>query len=237
MSFRRKLFYGATFAVIAALFLLPSTGWLARLQLLPWTLPGAAQNLGNAGSDAKRATWEVRYQKLLDDEKSSFAPRYAHALVTGYSDAGYAETLRRLEALGVAYPGKPEVIASLLKYNLTKNVRVTRPEQDMLTVAERQARKTDSRKPEISDPVAVARFVALAEQGETLEPENAFFPVMVAVGEFARKSDAAATSAWIRAGQKPIWNSHDNDEIMARWQLDRALNNGLETGAISRIAA
>ena len=237
LSLRRKIFYGATLGAIATLLLLPPTQWLAVRQLLPWTLPGAAQNLGNASKETKRAAWEARYQKLLKgDKQHDFALQYAHALVVDYPDAGYAETLRRLETLNAAYPGKPEVIASLLKYNMAKNLRITRPEQDLFTDAERQARKIEPRKAEASDPVAVARFVALAAQGESLEPQNAFFPVMRALAEFARQNDAVATAAWIRAGQKPTWDSHDNDEITARWQLDRALNGGSEAGAISRIA-
>ena len=88
---------------------------------------------------------------------------------------------------------------------------------------------------ETNDPAQVAAFVVLAEQGERLEPNNAFFPAMVAWGQFAGRRDDAATQAWLRAGTKPVFDEHDTEEITARWELNRAMNHGMETGAISRM--
>ncbi|MBC8142317.1 MAG: hypothetical protein H7Y38_12845, partial [Armatimonadetes bacterium] len=234
MSLRRKLFYGATLAVVAALLLLPSTGWLARRQLLPLTLPDTARSLFLVSDKAKRDVWEADYQKAIRQNSDAFNPRLAYA----FASADNAEVLRRLEKLDAAFPNNPVVLAALLKRQMTGVVKLNRVEQDLLTDAERKER--DSKNfylhPTVeNDPVAVARFVALAEQGEQLEPRNAFFPVMAAWGRFAARQDDAARAAWLRAAQKPLWDSHDTEPVAARWELSTAMNNGVEAGYVSRI--
>lgn len=59
---------------------------------------------------------------------------------------------------------------------------------------------------------ALAQFDTDAAEGERLEPDNAYFPLMRSVGLFAANRDAEALAAIRRAGAKTDWNEHLADE-------------------------
>ncbi len=235
MSLRRKIFYAFTLAVVAALLVLPATGWLARLQLLPFTLR-AATVLPYAADDDSRAHYETQVAQTVAASGNDFTLRYAHAMNTGFEEKDAKESLSRLDALQQEYPRNPVVLAAILNTMTHYAIKMNRPEEDLLSHSDRRG-EYSSAKQEQSDPAQLAKFVALAETGEDLEPDNAYFTVMAAWGYFASKQDEKATAAWIRAGAKSKWNDHSNAQIGAKWALQRALNGGNETGAIARMGS
>ncbi|MBC7806972.1 MAG: hypothetical protein H7145_12565, partial [Akkermansiaceae bacterium] len=229
MSLRRKLFYAFTLAVVMVLLALPATGWLARLQLLPFTHPNAIRSWHATVSspEAQAERYENDMKKAITASGGDFTLRYAHAL-SGNS----ADVVRQLERLGDSYPEDPRIHAATLRYMTVGPVQVKRPEERMLA--------PDSPVPgrdKPIDPSAVAKFDAHARRGEAADPQNAYFPVMAAIGYFASGQDDKAIAAWIRAGNKPGWKEYTVDDVTTRWELQRAMNNGTEVGSIARMSS
>ncbi|MBC7808626.1 MAG: hypothetical protein H7145_21035, partial [Akkermansiaceae bacterium] len=235
MSLRRKLFYAFTLAVVVALLILPSTSWLARLQLLPFTSGGNAR-LAFLSDSPSPESQDKSVAAAVARSGNDFALQYARAFGAGFSDDDHARALNRMEKLNEMYPANPVVISALLKMMTRDDVKIRRPEENLLSSPDRRSTKP-SAKGERSDPAQVAKFIALAEVGEKQEPQNAYFAVMAAWGYFAAEKDTEAVAAWIRAGEKPRWEDHNTEEVQAKWNLQRAINDGSEIGAMSRMAS
>lgn len=235
MSLRRKLFYGFTLAVVAVLLLLPATSWLARLQLLPFTLPGATHLLFSTDK-----SWQNQYEKqaaqVVAKSGKDFTLQYAYAFGNGFEEKDAKESLRRQEKLNEDFPQNPVVITAILKSMTRQAVKMQREEENLLSAPDKRTAKPYT-KEEQSDPAELAKFIALAEAGEKLEPQNAYFTVLTAWGYFAAKQDDKAVAAWIRAGEKTEWNDHTTEEIIAKWKLQRTVNGDSETGAIARMGS
>lgn len=226
MSNRRKLFYGFTLSVIVLLLTLPATGWLARLQLLPFLQPSPSRTVESTstGTKSQNERFDRDAQTAISANPGNFSLRYAHAL-----EGDSSQSVTRLERLNAGYPRDPKILAALLRYSTLRGVKVKRPEQKELgatTYLEIDKKPTD--------PAQVAGFLQYARQGEAVDPANAFFPAMTAVGLFASGQDAAAIAAWVRAAGKPVWNEYVTDEVTAKWQLQRAMNGGNETRAVDK---
>lgn len=58
-----------------------------------------------------------------------------------------------------------------------------------------------------------------AKEGERLDPDNAYFPLMRAVGLFAARRDKEAIEAIERASRKPRWEDYTNEEAEAHLHL------------------
>ncbi|MBC8134955.1 MAG: hypothetical protein H8F28_03600 [Fibrella sp.] len=233
MSVRRKCFYIFTVTVVAMLLLLPATGWLARLQLLPFTHRNAVRSWEATASnpEVQAERFQADAQAAITANHDDFDLRYAHAL-SGKS----ADVVKQLERLSDTYPGEPKIFAAILRYMTLGPVQVKRSEAELLKAASHR-RENPPRPEKPSDPAEVARFIAYAKQGEVVEPQNAYFSVMAAVGYFASQQDEKAIAAWVRAGNKPVWNEYTADDVTARWKLQRAMNNGTEVGSISRMSS
>jgi hypothetical protein len=229
MSIRRKLFYGFTLAVVTVLLLLPATGWLARMQMFPFLQQNVLRSLTHSALETGKAGEEST--RFVATRSNDFDLQFAHAM-----NAGSDESLTRLEALDKKFPDNPAVIAARLTRLIAGQVRVGRREENLLSpVSKRPKEPVKPATP--SDPATVAQFVALAEQGERVAPTNAFFPVMAAIGNFARHRDAEAAAAWKRAGAKPDWDDYTLLEMNAKWRLQIERNGGSEVGFLPRAAS
>jgi hypothetical protein len=62
-------------------------------------------------------------------------------------------------------------------------------------------------------PDAIARMRADCLRGEKLDPENAFWPLMMASVHLAAHEDAQALASLARAAQKPVWREYVQDEV------------------------
>ena len=217
MSLRRKILYGATVAFVVALLVLPATGWLARLQLMPWMILSLRKIDGGMGN-------------VPVDKSADFSVRYGDALMGGSKQA-----MPKLDALRGDFPSRPETIAALLRMLTSERSTLYRPEETVISAGRNDAAPKADAKPFVPNPNA-ARIVALAAEGEVLEPDNGFFPVMAAYAEFALRQDDKAIAAWIRAGEKPRFEDYSLLEVPARWNRLLASTGGREPGAISRMS-
>jgi hypothetical protein len=235
VSLRRKIFYGFTLSAIAILLLLPATGWLARLQLLPFTTPAGATVLLLSYNYSLQDQYDARTERVVAANRGDFKLRYAHATNTISKDVAGVKSLRRAFELNDSFPNNPAVISAILKTMLRTTVKLHREDQYLLDSV--QPWKASDTSEESTDPGQAAKFIAFATAGEKLEPQNAYFPVMAAFGYFVSGNDEEAIAAWIRASQKTGWSDYTRDEIVAKWALARAVNNGHEIGAITRLAS
>jgi hypothetical protein len=73
-----------------------------------------------------------------------------------------------------------------------------------------------------------------ATTGERIDPTNAFFPYLRAVGLFANHQDDAACREMVRAGSLPRFEDYGRAEIEARWRLADAANR-VESGSLAKL--
>ncbi len=178
--------------------------------------------------------WDADAKQVLAKNPNDFAYQYAYALSGSLDETGKT-TLLRLDALNGSYSDNPAVLAAMLRIMTHKAVKIQRGEEEALLGAPMPRVVATPEKKEQIDPEQVAKFIALAQAGERLEPHNALFSILLAEGYFAAKDDDKAIAAWVRAGEKTEWNDHTSEEIVAKWNLQRALNNNSEAGAIPRM--
>ena len=76
-------------------------------------------------------------------------------------------------------------------------------------------------KPE-TDMGSLKQCVQVAEEGERLEPDNAYFPVVLAHLHFAARDDQAALADIDRASRKPRWEDYDSALIRGACRLHDA---------------
>ena len=62
-------------------------------------------------------------------------------------------------------------------------------------------------------PDAVVRMRADCARGEKLDPENAFWPLMMTSVHLAAHEDAQALASLARAAKKPVWREYVQDEV------------------------
>lgn len=126
--------------------------------------------------------------------------------------------LQRLSTLVGRFPQSPSVYATLLRYFTIGKVRVTQDEgRAFLKKPEETAPKTTTAPH--SDPADVARFNAVCEAAEPLDPNNAFFPTMHAIGLIEAHNEAAALAALDRAAACATWTEYLDDECEGNCRL------------------
>ncbi|MCW3097851.1 MAG: hypothetical protein JWL77_3469 [Chthonomonadaceae bacterium] len=122
-----------------------------------------------------------------------------------------------LAALATRFPDRPGPYAHMLRFMTGSAVRLSRD-------AEVEVFQTGQNPNGLSDrPTGYAdsweAFDQAAAQGEKLDPDNAYFPMMRAMGFFDAKRDAEGIAAVLRAGQKSRFDDYSQEEVEAEWKL------------------
>ena len=220
MKSTRRFLLVLTAAALLALLVFPSTRWVIGLQvgsalhlchpfekIFDYISPhDPAAYTGLAAFDRKRV------QTVLARHPHDFPLQMG--AVMPYSTGGLfaRESLR---ALIPRFPDTPSLYANLLRCDASGPVRLERPEIDALTGE--QPGKSSYRP--VPTPADLASYDRTAATGERLDPDNAYFPFMRAVGHFAAHRDAVGLAALRRAGTKPIWKEYYHDEAAGRQHL------------------
>ncbi|HET6386367.1 MAG TPA: hypothetical protein VFJ58_23495 [Armatimonadota bacterium] len=228
----RRLFW-STVAVLAALLILPSTGWLLRAQWrsLLNPVPGVQDNLRNVGM--KQLAIEPGPRSDLPARLNREAARHPNdyemqvsAAITVAPDGSPPTALTRMARLGsliARYPRRPELYAHLIRCMTEGPVRVNRDEEYLLI----DGHLPQFHRPGASRPGDVCTFEKAATIGERLDPNNAYFPMMEAAGLFAVHQDREALDAIRRASEKPFFDDYVPDEAIADLRLARATEGRL----------
>lgn len=213
----RSWLLGLALGVLLTLLIAPQTRWLVRVQWaaslglyhpFPWCQP-----------DADSYTLSLRSDQAREDAVASWHPgdfpiQLAHA---SEGAASSVEVLARARALKARFPRNPSLDANALRYATFGAVQLHRDADYLLGGQPIPKREPFSEPPPSVEQLAL--FDKDAADGERLEPDNAFFPFMRAVGLFAAHQDAEALAAVRRAGIKTQWNEHLTDEPEGQWRL------------------
>jgi hypothetical protein len=218
----RGALLGLALGLVIALGFWPSTGWLVRSQmrlLIPTTPVTAAWSPVEID---RPTTALIRAKADFDDEAtkegSSHRAKLAAILLTcspqaSMNDDGFRLQLR---ALAAGFPTEPEPRAAILRLSTLRQVRIDRPEIAWLLgeTAPKSAEVDNS-------PEHMKEFDDDAAIGEQLDPGNAFFPFMRAVGQFTAGQDSAAFASLDRASKKHVWNDYVCNDLEAELDLYR----------------
>jgi hypothetical protein len=215
----RPWLIGLSLGVALALSIWPATRWLVRTQFAlavpvpstraPWGVVG----LGDVSAE-QQAT-HATAARNPDDYRLQLADALTHppAAAPLTSDIKVA----RLRELTARFPDNPSLYAAILRFATHDQVKIYRDEEALLRG--NPAPQHGVREAHDNTPEHLAAFDRDAAEGERLEPDNAYFPMMRAVGLFAAHRDADALDALGRAAQKPEWTEYYNEELEGEWRL------------------
>lgn len=204
---------GLALGVLLALLLAPQTRWLVWPQLMPGLI-----------SDAQSR------QRFVQAHPNDY-PVQLGAQPT--DSAGYSRSLVP------RFPDNPSLRANLLRYETQVIVHtLNRPDSDgNLLLGKPDPPPNARRDSPPPTPAQLAAFDADAAAGERLDPDNAYFPFMRAIGLFAAHRDAAGLAAVRRAGTKTAWREYYEDEVKGKWAIMDGVYGHREAVAGSAIAA
>lgn len=131
------------------------------------------------------------------------------------SDPAIVVALNRLEQ---RFPAQPSVQAAILRELSIRSVTLSARATDMRFAASADlSHATQDATP--PRPAVLIASERAALNGERLDPENAFFPLMHAVTLFARRDDDAACAEFARAASLPHFDDYPRDEAEGAWRL------------------
>ena len=133
------------------------------------------------------------------------------------------EKIQRSRALETRFGNSPSLYANILRYEAQGEIRVHHNVEQKALGGEAlpEATLQNARQMEaqaVSLPVWAA-YDRDAAMGERLDPDNAYFPFMRAVGLFGARHDEEALEAMARASHKTQWREYYNDELKGQWKL------------------
>lgn len=211
----------ATVLILVALSITPTLGWLVRAQVAMSQL-GANPFLGG---DTAGAT-----ERLALRLPNDFPVQLVRAQQT--ADQTTTGRLRAVRALETRFPNTPSLYANALRYAMQEGRWGTSDGDWALDDIKppRGWRKVNSS----LSPAQWAAFDRDAAQGERLDPDNAYFPLMRAVGLFGAQRNTEALAAVERASQKTAWREYYQDEVEGHWRVQAWAVGGPE--ALGRVA-
>ena len=211
--------------ILLVLFALSTTSWIARIEARaivepPEALSALLMDIGarDAETTARPPAWAVRRrEEIVRSRPDDYAIQLANALNSG--DA--AEVLGNLRALVQRFPTRPELRAHILRYACMRQVHIRRDEESLLSGTTPTPPTFPYTPPTRQDLEAFERDAA---DGERLDPQNAFFPLIRAIGLTAAHRDSEAIAALKQAGEKPKLDDYIADEVRSRWRLSELVH-------------
>lgn len=211
----------------------PVTSWMAKA-----TSQYAVALPKPVVMSANSATNRTATREILNDNPNDFRLAFGAALedsTSGSLDSNPGTTRTRLASLDKLahdFPERPEALAALVRLG-SRAVPVGRDDEQRLAEG-RNSKANVARKDVAPDPDDLAWFDEIAARGEALEPDNAFFPAMRAVGLLAARRDTDAWKAVARAARCPRWKEYVASEVDARDRI--AIARGEMAGSVARVA-
>ncbi|MFZ4782321.1 MAG: hypothetical protein ACOYLC_08405 [Armatimonadaceae bacterium] len=122
----------------------------------------------------------------------------------------------RLSELSHENPSDLGMLAVAVRKGTQGSFRIDRPELENIASPPIDSKGNPLElKPilQTTHPDAIARMRADCARGEKLDPENAFWPLMMASVHLAAHEDAQALTSLARAAKKPVWREYVQDEV------------------------
>lgn len=121
---------------------------------------------------------------------------------------------------GSASPREPSIYAHVLRYACQGEVRLHRKEEELFSSAVSTQPAPFAPLPFRSPaPSHLAEFDQAAVEGARIDPDNAYFPAMRAVGFFAAHRDTEALASLQLAAVKKRWDDYASQEVRGTWRL------------------
>ncbi len=152
------------------------------------------------------------------------------------------QKVQNLRSLEGRFADRPALYANILRYASAGPVHVRHEAEqcilDGTPLAEMSKQMERSPAELAQEAVLYAAYDHDAAQGERLDPDNAYFPFMRAVGLFGAHRDDEAIASMTRAAHRSLWREYYNDEPMGAWKLqDTAfVNNSALFHSLSAVA-
>jgi hypothetical protein len=137
------------------------------------------------------------------------------------ADPSSATVIRRLGALRSQFPNSAELLAATLRYYAIGKVKVSRPEAALFLPKPGNTRQSAA---STVEPAAqdIAQFNDDCAAGEAIDPGNALFPMLHAVGLFEMHEDAQAIDEYERAAVCSHWHEYLTTELDGESQLQES---------------
>lgn len=129
----------------------------------------------------------------------------------GLNDSDHS--LIRLTGLAHNFPLSAGARAHLVRYMMADRVRILRAEIVPPNSAPESLRSIP---PRFTD---LKLTLWALENGERLDRDNAFWPAMTAITQFAAGHDEKALAALARASSKSYWQSYLYEEVLGQWRI------------------
>jgi len=227
----RSWLLAAPFVLLLALFVVPMLRPLVLSQAMilfnspsgyTWVLRD--QGLSRGIPDGDPETEQAALRKASLRYPLDYPTQLAYAVkADGKQEAGKPDVrVVRLNALTGTFPGRPALYAHILRYATYADVQVRRTNELRVNLYGQKPLEETEGNPDAAPadtPARLAEFEKVAAAGEQLEADNAYFPMMRAIGLFAAHQDEEALAAIRRAGQKSRWDDHIDEEAEADWKL------------------
>ena len=186
---------GETARLDAASALLPDDYLLQVGRATAFDTPDDTDPAQNFGSDPANPAASPRSRAPLPDANSSSQAASDHALI-------------RLTTVARDFSFAPGAQAHLARSMMAHRIRIQRPELTAAAPRLIPPRYTD-----------VKLMTWALRNGERADPNNAFWPAMLAVTYFAAGRDQQALDALGQCGQKSRWDSYLYEEVLGQWRL------------------
>jgi hypothetical protein len=188
------------------------------------------------GTGAERAK-EVAYVAQHPDDVTIQFGGALRQSVSAASGQGFdsKERAEQLRTVAAKFPDHPEILAATLRAESQAEVLVHRPEASQF-LDNRPAPKTGTVtvKQKVSDAAAVRRFINQCLEGERVDPDNAYFPLLRAMAHTELRQDKDAFAALHVAASKKVWREYIPEEFVANRNVNRGIYG--QAGLISEMA-
>ena len=221
---------GLSLGVILALLIWPATRRIVLSQIalcsptpataVPWSTVVSWGNVPTQNTQAASQLANQRYHETTAHLPDDFQVQFAAAVAVPSAEGSLPAALKvqRLRALVERFPDRPTLYAAILRFATQEQIRAERAQESILT-GEPQERFQPAVTKSRNTPEQLRAFDRDAAAGERLDPNNAYFPMMRAVGLFAARRDTEALAAIERAAQKSGWTEYYGEEVEAEWKL------------------
>ncbi len=133
------------------------------------------------------------------------------------------QKVQRLRALKSRFGDSPSLYANVLRYDIMGEISAHHSvdQRDLSGEPITNDMLENARKEEAQslNLVAYSAYDQDCAEGERLDPDNAYFPFMRAIGLFGVHRDGEALEAVALAARKPLWREYYNDEVRGQWRL------------------
>jgi hypothetical protein len=233
----RSWFIGIALGTLFALCLWPTTRGLIQgqlLSLLPFSTHNATLRsyMGLPGAAADAEVADRRLNQAVRRHPDDAALQFADAIRARPNDTP-ATRWERLTGLISRFPDSPSMHSNVLRIMTLRDIRMAREEGNLL-VGERLPSQTSKALPGSNTSEHLATFDRVCEAGEDLDPDNAAFPFLRAIGLFAAHRDKEALEALHRAATKPRWEEYARDQVEGQWRLMSEANG--KPSAVLKVA-